>query len=110
MRDFVSLDSFLKLVARWMTRDKSLWRKLLAVATVLLLVVNCVMTLGFLYISRLNYPGGQALQQFHQLEEATNQGLSCSATVFWEIFLSLLLFVVFSLIKHQQSNQSNQMI
>lgn len=59
----------------WMSRNKSWWRKLLALATVLHLVINCVTTLGFLYISRLNYPGGYCLQQLHQLE-ATNRDVN----------------------------------
>jgi hypothetical protein len=35
------------------------------------LVANVVSTAGFLYVSTLNYPGGEAILKLHQIESRT---------------------------------------
>lgn len=36
-------------------------------------VANLIVSAGFLYVSSLNYPGGEALSKLHQLEPASNR-------------------------------------
>ncbi|KAH9514468.1 hypothetical protein Btru_025333 [Bulinus truncatus] len=50
-------------------KDKSVLRKLMALAACCLLLVNTAVTSGFLYIAHHNYPGGAAIKLLHQLEK-----------------------------------------
>ena len=56
---------------RWQNKDKSLFRKLLAIGAVLHILGNIATTGVFLYSSYLNYPGGEAIYRLHQLEPST---------------------------------------
>jgi len=46
----------------------SLWRKLLGLVAVCHVVLNLAFTAFMLYVSRQNYPGGQALSEFHNTQ------------------------------------------
>ena len=50
----------------WIRRTKSLTYRLLNLAMILTTFASFVTSLGLLYISSLNYPGGEALQQLHE--------------------------------------------
>ncbi|CAL1527482.1 unnamed protein product [Lymnaea stagnalis] len=58
--------------ALWKNKDKSLLKKLGAMAALCLLLGNAVVTSGFLYIAHHNYPGGTAIKVLHQLEHDTS--------------------------------------
>ena len=58
-------------IFRWVNRRKSCLRALIAAIAPLHLMVNIAATAGFLYISRHNYPGGQAMAALHQIEPLT---------------------------------------
>ncbi|KAB7503712.1 putative Dol-P-Man:Man(7)GlcNAc(2)-PP-Dol alpha-1,6-mannosyltransferase [Armadillidium nasatum] len=51
----------------WTTRLKSTSRKVFAIASALHIVGNLIFTSLFLSISSHNYPGGVAMQKFHQI-------------------------------------------
>jgi len=51
----------------WISRHKSLIGQLLGLAVIGHLGVNLLMTSGLLYISSLNYPGGEAIRTLHVL-------------------------------------------
>jgi alpha-1,6-mannosyltransferase len=51
----------------WIRRNKAWIWKLLSIALVVLTAASYVASLGFLYISSLNYPGGEALALLHQV-------------------------------------------
>ncbi|KAK2183111.1 hypothetical protein NP493_323g04019 [Ridgeia piscesae] len=55
----------------WMLRRKSRFRECLALIAVGHLFVNFAITGGLLYVSKHNYPGGDALNQLHQAERTT---------------------------------------
>jgi hypothetical protein len=44
---------------------------MLGLIAALHLVTNVVSTAGFLYVSTLNYPGGEAIVKLHQIESRT---------------------------------------
>ena len=52
----------------WHNRGKSLVGRLLCLALLGHLAANVLLSSGLLYISSLNYPGGQAIRQLHLLE------------------------------------------
>ena len=52
----------------WINQHKSLIGQLLSLAVMCHLAANLAMTSGLLYISSLNYPGGEAIKQLHLLE------------------------------------------
>jgi len=57
------------LVFRWLTRYWNLWRRLLALATMLHTLINvAIITCVLVYVSRLNYPGGVAMRAIHSIE------------------------------------------
>jgi len=51
----------------WISRHKSFFGKLLSLAVIGHLGVNLLMTSGLLYISSLNYPGGEAIRMLHSI-------------------------------------------
>ena len=65
----------------WIQRHKSLIGQLLSLAVIGHLVANLVMTSGLLYISSLNYPGGEAIRSLHSLERDSSN-LSVHLDVF----------------------------
>ncbi|KAF2771809.1 hypothetical protein EJ03DRAFT_349039 [Teratosphaeria nubilosa] len=54
----------------WTRRTKSLVYGLLSIALVLSTMASFVVSLGLLYISSLNYPGGEALHALHSVANA----------------------------------------
>ena len=52
----------------WNNRSKSLASWLVSLVLIGHLAANMIMSSGLLYISSLNYPGGEAIQKLHQLE------------------------------------------
>lgn len=54
----------------WTRRDKSRKYKLYSHALVLSTLASFALSLGLLYISSLNYPGGEALRQLHEIAPA----------------------------------------
>ena len=57
----------------WHNRRKSLLSWLLSLAVLGSLAANMIMSSGLLYISSLNYPGGEAVKQLHLLEAGQPQ-------------------------------------
>lgn len=53
----------------WQNKEKSVLRKLLALGSSGMILGNVIITSGFLYVAHNNYPGGDAIQKLHQLEE-----------------------------------------
>lgn len=51
---------------------KSKWRGLLALAAIGHLVANLVLTCFLVSVSRVNYPGGEALSLLHKMESPEN--------------------------------------
>jgi len=61
----------------WINRSKSLFSRLVSLALLGHLVINLLASSSLLYVSSLNYPGGQAIRLLHQLEaENTNTPLT----------------------------------
>ncbi|GAB6029671.1 hypothetical protein CHUAL_005403 [Chamberlinius hualienensis] len=56
----------------WENRSKSTIRKILAVGAACHILANLAATSLLLYISNLNYPGGQALRHLHYIERYKN--------------------------------------
>lgn len=54
----------------WKNRGKSFFRALLAVGIIFMIVLNGVLSTGFLIVSSKNYPGGNALLAMHRLEDS----------------------------------------
>lgn len=52
----------------WKNRGKSFVSSLLSVGILFHLVLNGVISTGFVFVSRQNYPGGTALMELHQME------------------------------------------
>jgi len=55
-------------VLRWLTRHRSLWRRLLGLSAVFHVVINIALNTTFLSVSQLNYPGGVAIRSLHNVE------------------------------------------
>ena len=55
----------------WISRHKSAASLLLSLGCAGHLAANLAMTSGLLYVSSLNYPGGEAIQRLHLLEAAS---------------------------------------
>ncbi|XP_048739717.2 dol-P-Man:Man(7)GlcNAc(2)-PP-Dol alpha-1,6-mannosyltransferase-like isoform X2 [Ostrea edulis] len=53
----------------WANRSKSCFKRLVALVAVAHILGNIMSTTIFLFVSHQNYPGGQAMQKFHQLEK-----------------------------------------
>ncbi|KAK3618407.1 Dol-P-Man:Man(7)GlcNAc(2)-PP-Dol alpha-1,6-mannosyltransferase [Elasticomyces elasticus] len=51
----------------WTRRNKSMMYQALALSLVLSTIASCAVSMALLYISSLNYPGGQALDALHNL-------------------------------------------
>ncbi|XP_060591314.1 dol-P-Man:Man(7)GlcNAc(2)-PP-Dol alpha-1,6-mannosyltransferase-like [Ruditapes philippinarum] len=62
----------IKLTKKWINRNKSLLRKLLAFGALLHICGNILTSGIFLYTSYRNYPGGEALRRFHEIEAPTS--------------------------------------
>ncbi|XP_060568303.1 probable Dol-P-Man:Man(7)GlcNAc(2)-PP-Dol alpha-1,6-mannosyltransferase [Ruditapes philippinarum] len=56
----------------WINRNKSVLRKLLAFGALLHICGNILTSGIFLYTSYQNYPGGEALRRFHEIEAPTS--------------------------------------
>jgi len=52
----------------WINRAKSSFSRLISLALLSHLVINLMASTTLLYVSSLNYPGGQAIRLIHQLE------------------------------------------
>ena len=65
----------------WINQHKSLIGQLLSLAVMCHLAANLAMTSGLLYISSLNYPGGEAIRELHRLER-DNANVSVHLDVF----------------------------
>eukprot|EP00092_Neocalanus_flemingeri_P013136 GFUD01014155.1.p1 GENE.GFUD01014155.1~~GFUD01014155.1.p1 ORF type:complete len:506 (-),score=179.88 GFUD01014155.1:83-1600(-) len=60
----------------WINRSKSSLSRLISLALLGHLVLNLLASSTLLYVSSLNYPGGQAIRTLHQLEVSTTPHLS----------------------------------
>ena len=58
----------------WTRRSKSIYYQLMAFVLVASTLASFVLSLGLLYISSLNYPGGHALQELHRLVPDRSNG------------------------------------
>jgi len=56
----------------WTNWNKSVFNKLLVLGIVAHLILNMFCSAGLLYISRQNYPGGQAMHNLHLLEDSNS--------------------------------------
>lgn len=56
----------------WSQRQQDALRRLITYSAVLGIVASLIFALGFLYVSSLNYPGGEALQTFHSMYSNTS--------------------------------------
>jgi len=65
----------------WQRRNISMLRRVLSLGVAAHLLINCLVTVFLLYIARLNYPGGIAIQQLHVLE-ANNSDVNVHIDVF----------------------------
>ncbi|XP_029637679.1 probable Dol-P-Man:Man(7)GlcNAc(2)-PP-Dol alpha-1,6-mannosyltransferase [Octopus sinensis] len=56
----------------WRNRKKSVMYRVFSAGIVLHLLANAVFTCAFLYLSHKNYPGGDAIDKLHNLEDPTS--------------------------------------
>ena len=67
----------------WLNRSKSFFSGLISLALLGHLLINLLASSTLLYVSSLNYPGGQAIRLLHQLEvDRMNSPLSIHLDVF----------------------------
>lgn len=59
----------------WNRRSKSVVYKTLSMLMVASTLASYVASLGLLYVSSLNYPGGEALHRLHELVQSPNQSV-----------------------------------
>lgn len=77
----VALSNYFIFMYRWANRSKSCFKRLVALVAVAHILGNIMSTTIFLFVSHQNYPGGQAMQKFHQLEKPYRGNLVIDAFI-----------------------------
>jgi len=58
----------------WQNRDRDMLSRALWILGASALIASVALSVGFLYVSSWNYPGGHALAQFHTIASAGSSG------------------------------------